>query len=73
MDQIAASRLQEAIETVESLSPDDQNLLIELIRHRLVQEPRAEMATEVAEARADYQRGQARRGTVADLMQELAP
>jgi len=68
---MAASHLQEAIETVEALSPDDQTLLIEVVRHRLVQNRRMEMAAEVTEARADYQRGQVRRGTVADLMKEL--
>jgi hypothetical protein len=62
-----SSRFQEVIETVEALSPEDQALLIEIIRQRLVQRRRAELAEEIAEARTAYQRGQVRRGTVADL------
>jgi len=68
----SSSRFQEAIEMVELLPPDDQVLLIEIIRHRLIQHRRAEMAAEVAEARDAYQRGEVRRGTVADLTKELA-
>jgi hypothetical protein len=57
---------------VESLPPDDQVLLIEIIRRRLIQHRRAELAAEVAETRDAYQRGEVRRGTVADLTKELA-
>ena len=67
-----SSRFQEVIETVESLSPDDQALLIEIIRQRLIQHRRAELAAEIAEARRTYQQGKVSRGTVADLMKELA-
>jgi len=67
-----SSRFQEVIETVESLPPDDQALLIEIIRQRLIQHRRAELAAEIAEARRAYQQGKVSRGTVADLMKELA-
>jgi len=67
-----SSRFQQVIETVEALPPDDQLLLIEIIRQRLIQHRRAELAAEIAEARDAYQRGDVRRGTVADLMKELA-
>jgi len=70
-EKIASSRFQEAIETVEALPPDDQTLLIEIIRRRLIQQRRAELAADIAGARAAYQRGEVRRGTVADLMKEL--
>lgn len=66
-----SSRFQEVIETVEALPPDDQELLIEIIRQRLIQQRRAELASEVTEVRRAYQRGEVRRGTVADLMKEL--
>ncbi|MCI2429061.1 hypothetical protein LM604_00185 [Candidatus Acetothermia bacterium] len=62
---------QDVIETVEALPPDDQELLIELIRQRLIQHRRAQLVTEVTEARQAYQRGRVRRGTIADLMKEL--
>jgi hypothetical protein len=71
MSQPVSSRFQQVIETVEALPPDDQLLLIEIIRQRLIQYRRAELVAEVAEAREAYRQGQVRRGTVADLMKEL--
>ena len=67
----AASRFQEVIESVEGLEPDDQAMLIEIIRQRLIQHRRTELAAQVAEARAAYQRGEVRRGTAVDLIDEL--
>jgi len=46
-------------------------LLIEIIRQRLIQQRRAELAADIAEARNAYQRGEVRRGTVTDLVEEL--
>lgn len=68
----ASSRLQQVIETVEALPPDDQWLLIEVIQQRLIQRRRAGLAEEIAEAREAYEQGRVRRGTVADLMEELS-
>lgn len=71
MSQTISSRFQQAIESVEQLSPDDQALLIEIVRRRLIEQRRDELAEEIAEARAAYQQGKVQRGTVADLMKEL--
>ncbi len=65
------SRFQETIEVVENLPPDDQALLIEIIRRRLIQQRRTELAADIAEARNAYERGEVRRSGVANLMQEL--
>ncbi len=69
--QVATSRFQEVLDVVETLPPDDQVLLIEIVRQRLIQDRRAELIAEVAEARQAYQQGNVRRGTVDDLMREL--
>jgi hypothetical protein len=69
-EKTASSRFQEVIEAVETLPPDDQELLIEIVRRRLIGQRRAELAAEIAEARRAYQRGEVRRGSVADLMEE---
>ncbi len=69
--QVTSSRFQEAIETVEELQPDDQLLLVEIIRQRLIQHRRAELVSEVASARAAYRRNEAGRGNVEDLIKEL--
>jgi hypothetical protein len=44
----------------------------QVIEQRLIQHRRAELAADSAEARQAYQEGEVRRGTVADLMEELA-
>jgi hypothetical protein len=67
-----APRFQEVIDMIETLSADDQALLIEIIHRRLIQHRRAGLAAEIAEAREAYRQGEVRRGTMADLMKELA-
>jgi len=64
--EMVAPRFQKVIEVIEELPPDDQALLIEII-HR-----RAELAAEIAEARDAYRQSNVHRGTVADLMEEIA-
>jgi hypothetical protein len=67
-----SSRFQDAIETVEALPPDDQALLIEIIRKRSIENRRRELTAEIAEVREAYRRDEVYRGTVADLMEELS-
>jgi hypothetical protein len=69
--QVETSELQRVIDTVESLPVDDQMLLIDIIRQRLIQHQRADLAAQVAEARQAYQAGEVRRGTVEDLLRDL--
>jgi predicted RNase H-like HicB family nuclease len=66
-----SSAFQQAIEGVERLSVDDQMLLVEIIRQRLVQPPHSELAAPVAEARESYRTGNVRRGTPQDIRQAL--
>ena len=68
---IGSSVFQEAIEGVESLPVDDQLLLVEIIKHRLIQHRRAELTTAIAEAREAYRTGNVRRGTPEDLLKEV--
>ena len=61
----------EVIETVEALPPDDQQLLVEILRQRLVQHRRAELAADIAAARAAYGMGEIRLGPT-DMVMDLA-
>ena len=70
--QMIAPRFQEVIEVIETLPPEDQVLLIEIIHRRLIQDRRSELATEITEAREAYRQGDVHRGSVADLMEEIA-
>jgi CHASE3 domain sensor protein len=63
-----SSQFQQVIEEVEALPEDDQMLLVEIIHQRLIQHRRLELVAEVAEARQAYRAGDARRGTVDELL-----
>lgn len=69
--QIKSSDFQRVIESVETLTIDDQFLLVDIIRQRLNQYRRSQLIAEVAEARQAYQAGNVQRGTVDDLLKEL--
>jgi hypothetical protein len=66
-----ALSLQNAIEAVEALSPEEQSMVMDIILRRLMQQKRADLVQRVAEARADFGRGKVRRGAVADLLAEI--
>ena len=61
----------EILESVEQLSVEDQEALIDLVRRRLVERRRAEIATNIVKAQEEYKTGQVFRGTVDELMTEL--
>ena len=68
---IQSSDFQRVIENVETLTIDDQFLLVDIIRQRLNQYRRSQLIAEVAEARQAYQAGNVQRGTVDDLLKAL--
>ncbi|MGV0023722.1 hypothetical protein [Phormidesmis priestleyi] len=59
------------LDAIESLSIEDQEALIALVQHRLIERRRTEIATNIALAKAEYQTGQVFRGTVEDAIAEL--
>lgn len=69
---VSTSVFDQAIETVESLPPEDQEMLVEIIHQRLIQRRRKELALEIQAAREAYQAGDIHHGTVADLMADLS-
>ena len=71
MEQVKMSRLQQALDVVESLPPEEQMMLFEIARRRFIEQRRADLAGEIATARQVYRQGQVRRGTAGDLMAEI--
>lgn len=63
---------QEALDIVESLPEYQQEDLINTIQRRHLERRRELLAERLKEARAEYARGEVTRGTVDDLMKELA-
>jgi len=65
------SDFQNAIEVVEALPLEDQEILLDILANRLRQQRRDDVLKSIAEAEQDYADGNVRRGSVADLMAEL--
>lgn len=65
------SKFQEAIEVVETLSLDDQEVLLTLLQKRLNEQRRTQIAQEVTEAQKEYVEGNFTIGTVDDFLNAL--
>ncbi|PIP13818.1 MAG: hypothetical protein COX49_01095 [bacterium (Candidatus Stahlbacteria) CG23_combo_of_CG06-09_8_20_14_all_40_9] len=63
---------QKALDMIESLPEYQQENLINIIRHRLIEHRRELLAENIREAREEYARGEVKKGTVDDLMRELS-
>ena len=65
------SQFQQAIEVVESLPPDEQMLLIDIIRQRLIEQRRIEIASSAERTLRAVREGRAKFGTFEDLKRDL--
>ncbi|NCO74377.1 MAG: hypothetical protein GW795_12565 [Cyanobacteria bacterium] len=59
------------LEMIDYLSLDEQDDLINIIRHRQIEKRREEIARNIIQARQDYQQGNVFRGDVDDIIAEL--
>ena len=71
MEQVKTSLFQQALDAVEKLPPEDQEKLIDLLQHRLVEWRRAEIARNAAATLQAVREGRARYGSVEDLKHDL--
>jgi len=62
---------QEVLDSVESLPDSLQEELIHIVRLRRIERSRELLAKNIQEARAEYARGDVRRGTVDELLKEI--
>ncbi len=62
---------QRAIDVIETLPPEDQETLIDLIRRRLIERRRAEIGRHAAESVKAVREGRAQFGTVEDIRRAL--
>lgn len=72
MGQLTSTPFQQALDMVERLSPADQAALIELIRQRLLEQRRAEIAANAAATLEAVREGKASYGSLDDLRRSLA-
>lgn len=71
MDQVRPSLFQQALDVVEQLPPEDQETLIDLLQHRLMEWRRAEIARNADATLEAVREGRARYGSVEDLKSDL--
>ncbi len=63
-----AITFQRALEIIESLPEDQRESLIEIVKHRLIEERRDRLSRSIKEAREDYRQGKVKRGSVDDFV-----
>jgi hypothetical protein len=68
---ISSITFDQILDLVENLSRDEQEVLIDVMQHRLLEKRRAEIAASITEADAEYEKGKVFRGNVAEIMAEL--
>jgi tryptophan 2,3-dioxygenase len=61
----------EVLDAVSQLSSDEQETLLVIVRHRLAEQRRKQLAQDVREAREEFAEGRCKSTTVEDLMQEI--
>ncbi len=70
-ERLETSRLQQAIDTVESLSFEEQNLIVEILVKRLQRNRREKLLQELQEVRQEASEGMIKVGSVDDFLREL--
>ncbi|MFZ1401158.1 MAG: hypothetical protein WAS33_29910 [Candidatus Promineifilaceae bacterium] len=63
--------LDEALETVMQLPPEQQEMLIDIVRHRQIERRRQEMAEDAQQSLAAYQAGEYKPQSAVQIIREL--
>lgn len=71
MERMSVTPFQKALEIVERLPPVDQEALIEVIRLRLLEQRRSEIAANAEDTRQALREGRAKYGDLNDLRRDL--
>ena len=65
------TRFNQILEMIDNLSLDEQEDLINIARHRQIEQRREEIASNIIKADQEYQQDKVFRGTVDDVIAEL--
>jgi hypothetical protein len=71
MPEAHTARFDEVLEAVEALPEEQQESLIDIVRRRQTERRRDALASSIEEAREELARGEVRRGSVDELLDEL--
>ena len=65
------SKFNEILNQIDDLSYADQEMLIDIVKKRLIENRRDEIADNIKKAHQEYKSGNVVRGSVADIINEL--
>jgi hypothetical protein len=65
------SQFNQILEMIDNLSLDEQEDLINIVRHRQIEQRREEIAHNIAQSHQEYQEGKVFRGAIDDIIAEL--
>ncbi|AFZ14915.1 hypothetical protein Cri9333_4119 [Crinalium epipsammum PCC 9333] len=65
------TQFNQILEMIDHLSLDEKEDLINIVRHRQIEQRREEIAANIAQADQEYQEGKVFRGTVDEIIAEL--
>src|SRR4051812_5393089 len=65
------STFAEIVDAADRLSAEEQLTLVEILRHRIAQRNREVLTEEIAEGRAEFERGKAQVASVQQIMGEV--
>jgi len=68
---VKTSTFQQAIDVIEALSLEDQEILIDIIQKRIKEQKRKQLLQDIAEVETEYAEGKVKFGTVDDFLAEL--
>jgi len=71
MSTATAPPFAEALEAADRLSLADQESLLEILHHRIVERRREELAQDISEAQAEYEAGGCEPRSAGELMDEI--
>ena len=63
--------LDQILDEIASLSLDEQEMLVDILKKRNIEQKRLRVAREVKEAQREHKKGLTKRGTIEDLIKDL--
>ena len=64
-------KFQKALEIIESLTEEEKESLMQIVRNRIIEQRRDRLAESIREAKKEYECGEIKRGSVDELMSEI--
>ena len=69
--EVTQPHLDQILDEIASLSLDEQEMLVDILKKRNIEQKRLRVAREVKEAQREHKKGLTKRGTVENLIKDL--